>query len=34
MYRKGKRDDLVEKEVKMQELIDSMLPKVCTQACC
>lgn len=28
MYRKGKREDLVEKETKTQQLIDAMLPKV------
>lgn len=28
MYRKGNREDLVEKEVKMQQMIDAMLPQV------
>lgn len=28
MYRKGERDDLVEKETKTKELIDAMLPQV------
>ncbi|CAM9391461.1 unnamed protein product [Scytosiphon promiscuus] len=32
MYRKGKRDDLVEKEVKMQQLIDSKLPQLADEA--
>lgn len=30
MYRKGKREDLVEKETKTQQLIDAMLPQVRT----
>ncbi len=28
MYRKGKREDLAEKELKTQQMIDAMLPKV------
>lgn len=28
MYRKGQKDDLVEKEEKMKELIDGFLPQV------
>lgn len=30
MYKKGKREDLVEKETRTQQLIDAMLPKVRT----
>ena len=28
MYRKGNREDLVEKEVNTQQIIDAMLPQV------
>ncbi|CAM9465048.1 unnamed protein product [Ectocarpus sp. 12 AP-2014] len=32
MYRKGKRDDLVEKETKTKQLIDAMLPQLADEA--
>eukprot|EP00752_Nemacystus_decipiens_P009746 g8704.t1 len=32
MYRKGKREDLVEKETKTQQMIDAMLPKLADEA--
>ncbi|CAM9809937.1 unnamed protein product [Pylaiella littoralis] len=32
MYRKGNREDLVEKEVKMQQMIDAMLPQLADEA--